>query len=135
MAIALPAPAAARKVRVTSQQVAFLALTEGVSAVQALHNKPGCEIAPATFDAAVDLLGSQPETAAALAGMRGDLFGDDTPGERGRPAAKVGESRSYKVQQVGDGDAFVRLPVSLLGAAKGGTVTVTFGNGVITVKT
>lgn len=134
MTLALNAPAA-RKVRVTAQQVAFLALTEGVSAVQALHAKPGCEIAPATFDAAVDLLASQPETAAALAGMRGDLFGDDAPGERGRPAARVGESRSYKVQQVGDGDAFVRLPVSLLGAVKGATVTVTFGNGVITVKT
>lgn len=125
--------APARKVRVTAQQVAFLALTEGTDAVSALHSKPGCEIAPATFDAAVNLLASQPETAAALAGMRADLFGDDAPGERGRPAAKVGESRTYKVQQVGDGDAFIRLPVSLLRAAKGDGVKVTFGQGVITV--
>ena len=124
----------ARKVRVTAQTVAFLALTEGADAVAALHAKPGCEIAPATFDAAVDLLASQPETAAALVGMRADLFGDDAPGERGRPAAKLGDSRAYKVQQVGDGDPFIRLPVSLLGAVKGGSVTVTFARDGITVR-
>jgi hypothetical protein len=66
--------------------------------------------------------------------MRGDLLGDDAPGERGRPAAKVGDSRAYKVQQVGDGDPFIRLPVALLGAVKGGSVTVTFGRDGITVK-
>jgi hypothetical protein len=102
--------------------------------VSRLHNTPGSEIAPATFDAAVELLASQPETAAALSGMRSDLFGDDAPGERGRPAAKVGESRAYKVQQVGESDPFIRLPVSLLGLAKGSTATVTFDRGVITVK-
>jgi hypothetical protein len=57
----------ARKVRVTSQQVAFLMLTENAAAVAALHAKPGHEIAPATFAAAVDLLASVPEKAAALA--------------------------------------------------------------------
>ena len=92
-----------RKVRITSQQVAFLMLTEGAKAVSALHAKPGHEIAAATFDGAVDLLASQPETRAALEALRGELLGDSEPGERGRPAAKVGESRSYKVQQVGDG--------------------------------
>jgi hypothetical protein len=124
----------ARKVRVTAQQVAFLMLTEGTGAVLSLHLKPGCEIAPATFDAAVDLLAGQPDHREALSGIRSDLFGDDTPGERGRPAAKVGESRGYKVQQVGDSDPFIRLPVSLLGLGKGGVATVTFDNGVIRVK-
>jgi hypothetical protein len=122
-----------RKVRITSQQVAFLALTEGVAAVTALHAKPGCEIAPATFDGACDLLASQPETQAALVALRADLFGDDEPGARGRPAAKVGDSRSYKVQQVNDMDPFIRLPVSLLGLAKGATATVTFHDGRIVV--
>jgi hypothetical protein len=126
--------APARKVRVTAQQVAFLMLTEGADSVVALHNKPGCEIAPATFDAAVDLLAGQPQHREALAGLRSELFGDDAPGERGRPAAKVGESRAYKVQQVGESDPFIRLPVSLLGLAKGQTATVTFDNGVIRVK-
>jgi hypothetical protein len=123
-----------RKVRVTSQQVAFLALTEGADAVSALHSRPGCEIAPATFDAACELLAGQPAVREALEGLRSDLFGEGGSGERGRPAAKLGESRGYKVQQVGDSDPFIRLPVSLLGLAKGGTATVTFDNGVIRVK-
>jgi hypothetical protein len=125
--------APARKVRVTAQSVAFLALTEGVAAVTRLHNTPGSEIAAATFDSAVDLLASQPEVAASLAAIRSDLLGDDEPGARGRPAAKVGDSRAYKVQQVGEMDPFIRLPVSLLGLAKGSTATVTFENGRIIV--
>ena len=127
------ATAPARKVRVTAQSVAFLALTEGVAAVTRLHNTPGSEIAAATFDSAVDLLASQPEVAASLAAIRSDLFGDDEPGARGRPAAKVGDSRAYKVQQVGEMDPFIRLPVSLLGLVKGSAATVTFENGRIIV--
>jgi hypothetical protein len=127
------ATAPARKVRVTAQSVAFLALTEGVAAVTRLHNTPGSEIAAATFDSAVDLLASQPEVAASLVALRSDLFGDDEPGARGRPAAKVGDSRAYKVQQVGEMDPFIRLPVSLLGLAKGSAATVTFENGRIIV--
>jgi hypothetical protein len=123
----------ARKVRITSQQVAFMMLTESASDVAALHAKPGHEIAPATFAAAVDLLASVPEKAAALAALADSLY-PESSGERGRPAAKVGESRGYKVQQVGDSDPFIRLPVSLLGLAKGGVATVTFDNGVIRVK-
>jgi hypothetical protein len=69
-----------------------------------------------------------------LEALRSDLFGEGGTGERGRPSAKIGESRGYKVQQVGDSDPFIRLPVSLLGLAKGGTATVTFDNGVIRVK-
>ena len=125
--------APARKVRVTAQSVAFLALTEGVAAVTRLHNSPGSEIAAATFDSACDLLASQPETQSALVALRSDLFGDDEPGARGRPAAKVGDSRAYKVQQVGEMDPFIRLPVSLLELAKGQSATVTFEDGRIIV--
>ena len=126
--------APARKVRVTAQSVAFLALTEGVAAVTRLHNSPGSEIAAATFDSAVDLLASQPEVAASLAAIRSDLLGDGEPGARGRPAAKVGDSRAYKVQQVGEMDPFIRLPVSLLGLAKGQSATVTFEDDHIIVR-
>ena len=127
------ATAPARKVRVTAQSVAFLALTEGVAAVTRLHNSPGSEIAAATFDSAVDLLATQPEVAASLAAIRSDLLGDGEPGARGRPAAKVGDSRAYKVQQVGEMDPFIRLPVSLLELAKGQSATVTFEDGRIIV--
>jgi hypothetical protein len=54
--------------------------------------------------------------------IRADLLGDDEPGARGRPPAKVGEM-----------DPFIRLPVSLLGLAKGATATVTFHDGRIVV--
>ena len=123
-----------RKVRVTSQQVAFMMLTEGADGVTRLNDKPGCEIAPATFDGAVELLASQPAQREALEALRAQILGDDAPGERGRPAAKVGDSRAYKVQQVNDSDPFIRLPVSLLGLAKGQTATVTFEAGVIRVR-
>ena len=135
MAIALPASSQpVRKVRVTAQQVAFLMLTEGAASVEKLHHKPGCEIAAATFNGAIELLATQPQQREALETLRDTLLGGGEAGERGRPAAKVGESRAYKVQQVNDSDPFVRLPVGLLGALKGETVTVLFGKDWITVK-
>jgi hypothetical protein len=81
----------------------------------------------------VELLASQPTAQAALLEIRADLYGDDEPGARGRPAAKIGDSRSYKVQKVGEMEPFVRLPVSLLGLEKGQTATVTFQDGRIVV--
>ena len=135
MAIALPASSQpVRKVRVTAQQVAFLMLTEGAISVERLHHKPGCEIAAATFNGAIELLATQPQQREALETLRDTLLGGGEAGERGRPAAKVGEARAYKVQQVGESDPFIRLPVGLLGALKGETVTVLFGKDGITVK-
>ena len=135
MAIALPASSQpVRKVRVTAQQVAFLMLTEGAISVEKLHHKPGCEIAAATFNGAIELLATQPQQREALETLRDTLLGGGEAGERGRPAAKVGEARAYKVQQVNDSDPFIRLPVGLLGALKGETVTVLFGKDGITVK-
>ena len=135
MAIALPASSQpVRKVRVTAQQVAFLMLTEGAISVERLHHKPGCEIAAATFNGAIELLATQPQQREALETLRDTLLGGGEAGERGRPAAKVGEARAYKVQQVNDSDPFIRLPVGLLGALKGETVTVLFGKDGITVK-
>ena len=123
-----------RKVRITAQQVAFLMLTEGAASVEKLHHKPGCEIAAATFNGAIELLATQTQQREALETLRDTLLGGGEAGERGRPAAKVGEARVYKVQQVGESDPFIRLPVGLLGALKGETVTVLFGKDGITVK-
>lgn len=135
MTIALPASSQpVRKVRVTAQQVAFLMLTEGAASVEKLHHKPGCEIAAATFNGAIELLATQTQQREALETLRDTLLGGNEAGERGRPAAKVGESRAYKVQQVNDSDPFIRLPVSLLGLVKGESATVFFDNGVIRVK-
>jgi hypothetical protein len=122
-----------RKARVTAQQVAFLMLTEGPAGVERLHAKPGHEIAAATFDGAIDLLASQAQHREALEALREQLLGGDEPGQRGRPAAKVGDVRGYRVQQVHDTDPFIRLPVSLLGLGKGQTATVSFQDGRIVV--
>jgi hypothetical protein len=119
----------ARKVRVTGQSVAFLMLTDGLDAVRDLHKSAG--IAKPTFDNAVDLLAGR-EEAASLADLRDELHPAGT-GERGRPAARVGESRTYSAQQVNDGAVFIRLPVDLLGVGKGGDVKVSFADGRITV--
>jgi hypothetical protein len=119
----------ARKVRVTGQSVAFLMLTDGLDAVRDLHKSAG--IAKPTFDNAVELLAGR-EEAAALADLRDELHPAGT-GERGRPAAKVGDVRTYSAQQVNDGAVFIRLPVDLLGIGKGGDVRVSFADGRITV--
>lgn len=121
----------ARKARVTAQDVAMLMLIGGgVPAVAALHERSG--IAEKTLDAAVDLLSADTEKAAALAAFRDDAFpGSD--GVRGRAPARVGDVRGYRVQEVGETGAFIRLPVALLGLAKGDTASVSFADGRIVV--
>lgn len=53
---------------------------------------------------------------------------------RGRQPPKIGESRTYKAQQLkGQAAPFLRLPLSSLGIAKGEPVRVTFQDGHITV--
>lgn len=53
---------------------------------------------------------------------------------RGRGIPQEGSTRSYKAQQLGEADPFIRLPVSALGASKGQVVTVCFQSGVIEVR-
>lgn len=53
-------------------------------------------------------------------------------GKAGPPTA--GQVRSYKAQQIGRGDPFIRLPVSALNVVKGQAVTVRFGAGVVEVS-
>lgn len=121
------------KKRVTAQDVAMLMLVGGgVEAVQRLHDTAG--IVAGTFDKAVELLAASPENADALADMRDALFGSEGAGARGRPAVAIGQSRTYRVQEVGETGAFIRLPVALLGLAKGQVATVHFEDGKITVR-
>jgi hypothetical protein len=121
------------KKRVTAQDVAMLMLVGGgVEAVQRLHDTAG--IVAGTFDKAVELLAASPENADALADMRDALFGSEGSGARGRPAVAIGQTRTYRVQEVGETGAFIRLPVGLLGLAKGQTASVHFEDGQITVR-
>lgn len=120
------------KKRVTAQDVAMLMLVGGgVDAVKALHTSAG--IVAGTFDKAIELLGASPDNADALADLRDELFTSEGAGARGRPAVQIGQSRTYRVQEVGETGAFVRLPVGLLGLAKGQSATVTFQDGRIIV--
>jgi hypothetical protein len=48
-------------------------------------------------------------------------------GIRGRSAPKPGEKRKYKVQQLQNGNPFLRLSTSAMGAKKGDVVVVIFG--------
>jgi hypothetical protein len=125
--------ASANKKRVTAQDVAMLMLVGGgVEAVTRLHESAG--IVAGTFDKAVELLAASPENADALADLRDSLFASEGTGARGRPAVAIGQTRTYRVQEVGDTGAFIRLPVGLLGLEKGQTATVSFENGKITVR-
>ena len=121
------------KKRVTAQDVAMLMLVGGgVEAVQRLHDSAG--IVAGTFDKAVELLAASPENADALADLRDTLFASEGSGARGRPAVAIGQSRTYRVQEVGETGAFIRLPVGLLGLAKGQSANVHFEDGKITVR-
>jgi hypothetical protein len=53
---------------------------------------------------------------------------------RGRAAPIIGETRTYKAQQINTGGPFLRLPLDVLGIEKGSTVRVTFGDNAITVS-
>jgi len=52
---------------------------------------------------------------------------------RGRASITIGDSRTYKVQEVKTGGVFLRLPLSTLNVAKGETVSVSFEEGRIVV--
>lgn len=52
---------------------------------------------------------------------------------RGRSAPSVGETRSYKVQQIKNTGPFLRLPLDSLKINKGGVVRVKFEDGKIVV--
>jgi hypothetical protein len=52
---------------------------------------------------------------------------------RGRASIAIGESRTYKVQNVKGSGSFIRLPLSTLNVKKGDVVTVTFEDGTVNV--
>jgi hypothetical protein len=109
-------------------QVAFL--VNGIEGVQAMtaDNVP----AKATLQAAIDSLENLGQEVAPLVAFMDTLHpaGD---GSRGRSAPEVGDTRTYKAQVVKDGEAFLRLPLSTLGALKGENITVAFADGQIVV--
>ena len=114
-----------RKNTVQAKDIVIAMMLDGINGVMNLHEQKG--FTKATCNTAAKLLDENNKDTLAheLRVFAADTFGG-TSGQRGCSAVKVGESRLYSVQQVGDAGAFIRLPVELLGATKGTNVTVTF---------
>lgn len=120
-----------RKQTVTAKDVALAAVMGGRDNVINLHSRSGFTLK--TLDGAIDLVGSGTVHGDTLASLRGFLF-QPSSGVRGRKGAVIGETRTYTCQEVNDTGAFLRLPVELLGLAKGDTAYVTFLDGQIVVR-
>lgn len=121
-----------RKTSVFAKDIVLALVMGGDRAVINLYNNSG--FTAKTMDNAIALVAdNNSEHASSLTALRGELFPAST-GQRGRRPAQVGDVRSYSVQEVGNTGAFLRLPVELLGLAKGDTAYVTFENGAIVVR-
>ena len=120
----------ARKSIVNAKDIIVALMCNGMSGVTTLFNDKGFTVA--TLDSAIDTL-SGTEHAASLTSFRSAYFAASN-GVRGRKAAAIGDTRVYAVQEVKDTGAFIRLPVELLGLAKGDDVSVSFFKGRIVVE-
>ncbi len=122
-----------RKNTVQAKDIVIAMMLDGIAGVESLHTEKG--FTKATCNTAAKLLDEKSKDTLAheLRVFAADTFGGGS-GQRGRSAVKVGESRVYSVQQVGEAGAFIRLPVDLLGATKGTNVTVTFHGDHIVVR-
>lgn len=120
-----------KKNRVDFKDIQITAILNGVDAVRKMYDeKP---FTKATLEKAVNSL-PDAELADALRSEFHDMF--KSAGGRGRKAATLGDHRQFTVQQVKDGDLFVRLPVRLLSdnLAKGDKVVVQFSADGILVR-
>jgi hypothetical protein len=121
---------------ISFKDVTIAYLTGGLEGVIAEHQRGASQD---TLLRALNELqtNSQPcgDLASYVAEVSGQGEGLETSGNRGRSAPQVGESRTYRAQQVGEADPFVRVPVSLMGVDKGGEVVTTFNpDGTVTLS-
>lgn len=122
-----------RKSRVSAHDIVFAFLTEGIDAVKQLHATKGCS--SLALEKATDLLSEKGRDVRPLSELKASLYPNEGTGQRGRPSVAVGSRREYSVQQVGDGDLFIRLPLGTLpGVKKGARVNVAFLDGEIIVS-
>ena len=119
------------QVRITNQDLVMSYLFTGVEKVSAQlvsRNNPAKAI-----DGMLEILNAQDPSrdVSDLLALR-SRFATST-GTRGRGPLVDGETRTYKAQEV-NGSVFIRLPVDMVGAAKGDEVTVSLNGGVFTVR-
>jgi hypothetical protein len=108
-------------------QIAYL--MEGVTGVQHLMEQG--KVSKPTIRRALRKFHEQGNTPAEFERWVAEKVG---PIGRGRSAPSVGETRSYKVQQIKNTGPFLRLPLDSLGIKKGGVVRVKFEDGKIVVS-
>ncbi len=125
---------AARKSPVTHLKFTQVYLLNGVDAASALlvdHTDP-VKLIETSIDSIHEV--SPDRDLADLTALRDVFAASVEPGQRGRKPAQVGETRNFKAQQVGDdGDVFLRLNLSTLGAVKGQLISAKFMDGQIKV--
>lgn len=112
-----------RKTKITYQNLAVAYLVNGVDSVAAMltdHTAP-----VATLDRTLEHLGTQGASDLAdLRALRDRIASSRSTGQRGAKSLADAGEKFYSVQQVGEGDLFIRLPVSLLVDRKGAQVRV-----------
>jgi hypothetical protein len=118
--------------RLNYQSFAMIALTQTEAECRAALSAPSVagpdKIAQ---KAAVQLqtMNANPEIVSLCNRLAREFAPEESGTGRGRVALSVGMTRSYKAQALEGSDAFIRLPVGVLGAFKGDEVTVEVENG------
>jgi hypothetical protein len=109
--------------KTTYKDVIIMFLAEGLSLVEK-NVEMGKVSVSAVRKAAADLQGQFPERADLLQAFAEKV--QPVSLGRGRTPAKIGDERDYKAQKIGEGEPFLRLPLSVLGVKKGQILTVRF---------
>lgn len=114
---------------VSHKDVSIAFLVGGVDG--AVETLTGCSNPAKSLEKAIASLNEQGADTAQLADYAAEHF---PVGTRGRTAPGVGETRTYKAQQLKDNDPFLRVPVAALGLKKGESAHLSFESGRIVIE-
>lgn len=124
----------ARKAPVTHKDLMIAYLIEGIDGINPLladHSD-----AVAVLDRMIGNLEGKGQNTDELSSLRA-FYQEiaDSPGSPGRKQVRIGDTREYTVQQVGnEGDLFMRVPLGTLGSVRGEKVLAAFEDGKITIS-
>jgi len=122
--------------RLNYQALAMIALTQGEAECRAALAAPsvaGPDKIAQKAATQLAVMGGPQESVSLLNRLAREFAPEESGNGRGRVALSVGMTRSYKAQAVEGSDAFIRLPVGVLGAFKGDEVSVAVENGRLVV--
>lgn len=122
-----------KKARLSYKDVLVIYMRDGVAGVQKLHEQ-GQVTARVLWRAMKEIPAGAAADLHSFISAHVPMFREGQG--RGRSVPVAGEMRKYKVQQLRDGQLFVRLPVEPLeGVSKGSVVRVTFAKDRILAST